>query len=258
MGTPGTDSSSWAGWAISSFTNKLAAADGVLEKATTHSNGVGTSPTTGPGTPGSPPTAPMPHHTSLRAAPPFSRSATETTKLAQSFSAPEAAEEAGFWDDEVDDAAADEVNDDADDGWAAMNHDVDEDAGPSAKPAAVVSKSVSRPPVTKQAAAPLDADGEPDFAGWLKAQQSASKVQTKALPKGLGTTKTTSTTSAAGVGSSSAARKPAVVAVKAAAHTGGASRAAVISSVVKKKAVVAEKPVVEKKADEDDEWGAWD
>jgi len=257
MGTPGTDSSSWAGWAISSFTNKLAAADGLIQPDAVIA-AVG-------GVPPPSQTTAMPHRTMLKPpAPPFSRSATETTKLAQSFSAPEAAEQAGFWDDNDEDAV--------DDAWGAMADDVDDDIdndNDNANPA-----PTPKPTTTKQqpaAAKPHwkdDAD-EPDFAGWLKAQTTAKKTP---LSKGLPGPAST-TPSALPKSGITATRKPTVVvaAKTVGAATVTATTSAAVLSAVKKgvprtapatAAAAGKKNKVAAEADDeaDEGWGddAWD
>jgi len=251
MGTPGTDSSGWAGWAISSFTNKLATADGILQpKIVPQSNGTSI-PTNATSS-----TAPMPHHTASKATPAFSRTATETTKLAQSFSAPEAAEEAGFWDNEIEDDKADGGVEDDDDAWGAMNDENDDEVVKSRSISEIAPRSTTKPvaPTT-----PLDVDSEPDFAGWLKAQQGGSKAQTRVLPKGLGT-------SSAKTMGGATVKKPGLVAVKATPGANAAADAVKVKAalgVVKKQAMLvverlAEKNAVDKSVEEDDAWGAWD
>lgn len=81
-----------------------------------------------------------------------------------------------FWADDNADNADDDL-------WGEMNEDdngfgelADEDDAPAAKPAAKPTKVAS--------ATPFD-NSEPDFAGWLAAQNQKKSGLTKTLPKGL-------------------------------------------------------------------------
>lgn len=161
---------SWAGWAISSFTNKLAAADGEI------------APTAAPGKPSediprpasvprpaksSPSVQPEPSNKTLRpAAHPLSRSQSDRpVPIVQ---------------DEWHDA---EEGDDVFDAWGAI--DEDEDKGVDPFTAAVASPNPSSPDPTanKASATPYDDGSEPDFAGWLAAKNQAKTKNP--LPKGL-------------------------------------------------------------------------
>lgn len=188
MSTPGSDSS-WAGWAISSFTNKLTAADGQIQP---RANGAALpssqtqmrAPSSTPiSAPTSRPSSSMSVPTTKSAAAQVSRHAPESTKLAASFTAPEVADNDDFWGDDFDDSRAADESKEVDDAWAAINDDWD-DSNRTPTPAQQPS-SASRSVSTKPAKTMYDDNGEPDFAGWLKAQQSAKKGPGKPLPKGL-------------------------------------------------------------------------
>lgn len=183
MGTPANDSS-WSGWAISSFTNKLSAADGNIQpnvKATVSggfNGGRSSSPQSRPLTPsgGRQPVAAN-HHPSM------SRQTTDTTRLAQSFTKPEVAVQNDQWDNDDDGTL--------DDGWEAMDDDADDGWGHAdTEPTTTTTTSNSSSVPTSTTAARTstagthDDGGEPDFAGWLKAQQS-NKTKKAPLPKGL-------------------------------------------------------------------------
>lgn len=158
MGTPQTDTS-WAGWAISSFTNKLGAASGDMQPHTnaTISKGAPRSVSVPPtpelgrlsSTTGTAST-PLRHGVNPAAAPRLSRVAT-----ADFFS-----------------SVQDEDDDDAAEVWG--------DAGEDSFFDAPSETSNVKPAVP---AASFDDGGEPDFAGWLAAQAQAKSK--KPLPRGL-------------------------------------------------------------------------
>ena len=155
MGTPQNDTS-WAGWAISSFTNKMSTASGDIEArpntATSHvsqeprvSSGPSVRSVELPRAPASPMSDLHRQALSKPTAPTIMRTTTD------SFF-----QDAQVEDDEIDEA------------WGDMGEDSFFDA-----PA---TQTVTTPTV-------FDDGGEPDFAGWLSAQaQAKSKTP---LPKGL-------------------------------------------------------------------------
>lgn len=235
MGTPARDSS-WAGWAISSFTNKLSSADGQIQPK---SNGVAMSSADVASRPANPylndmRTAPA----AVEHPPVLPRRATETTKLVHSFTAPEVAEANGFWDDA--DAAGLEV----DEAWGAMGDDEDDNDGATANSSTAgdapsVSSGNTRSATTQD-------DGEPDFAGWLQAQKAAKAPSRTVLPKGLAP-KAAATTAA---GRTTATKPP-------------SSKPTTTSSPVMRKppTVSAKTPVAAKgkREAEDEGWGeAWE
>lgn len=169
---------SWAGWAISSFTNKIATADGEIEPTATSTKPelelprsasvprpAKSSPSAQLGIPKEPP-RPTAH--------PLSRSHSDRP-------VPIVKEEQPFEDE----------GDDVFDAWGAMD---DDDQEVDAFTAAVSSPKPSSPESTTVTApaVPYDDGGEPDFAGWLAAKNQAKAKNV--LPKGLG--KAASTNSA--------------------------------------------------------------
>lgn len=184
MSTPQNDSS-WAGWAISSFTNKLAAASGEIQP---DSNGAGAKPQDrSASVPPADAPRPMGQPLSMgrvRPTPTSSPSAPVVPRLSSGLqhatSAPDAEDEdfGGDW-GELDDSAAD--------AW--------DYTGDTPR----ASESV----VTSSAA--FDDQGEPDFAGWLNAQAQAKSKTKNPLPKGLSKMKPAATRPT-GVGATSAAR----------------------------------------------------
>jgi SCY1-like protein 1 len=218
---------SWAGWAISSFTNKMTAAKGDMQSGT---NGAPTKPA-------EPRSTSMPPQRALASTaagnatnekstldrpstPSFDRTSSD-----QYFGGP------SFDDEEVDDA------------WGNMDEDSFFDAP--------TENSTSRTPRSPSKPVTFDDGGEPDFAGWLNAQAQAKSK--KPLPKGLGKVKEAipsrpsagpRSTTTGSVGSGIGAKKLASTTVK---PKPGASAAKKIDT----------KPKEE--TNEDDGWGdAWD
>lgn len=163
MGTPQPSepaSSSWAGWAISSFTNKLSTAAGEIQ-----ANGTRTpKPTPSPGPTiaksGNLASASTLHKQTVTSPPPpMSQTSSSTgAKAAAMF------QDSGDADDGVD-------------AWGDMDDDAFFDTADDTlhKPKETTSPAPSLP---------YDDGGEPDFAGWLAAQ-SQKKAGNKPLPKGL-------------------------------------------------------------------------
>lgn len=213
MGTPQpSEGSSWTGWAISSFTNKISSAAGEMQTN-------GAAPTAGSGT-STPQAALSPgleNKRSTSSASILHRQAVKSPPaLASRQPPPPAASADAFFQDDADDAG---------DAWGDMGDMGDDDGGSSgAVDAFAASKSTSRQ-TSSSTATPFD-DAEPDFAGWLAAQQQKKSSVGKPLPKGL------SKPSGA-----AAAKKPL------------ATRPAAKPTVAKK---IDMKP---KQADDDDGWG---
>jgi SCY1-like protein 1 len=170
-----SNDTSWAGWAISSFTNKLAAADGEIQP-TSNGNTPAVAELARPASVPQPTTIstnePAKHATSsLQAEGPA------LTRAASDMAAHKTEDLVTFDDDEW---GADAWDEGGEGGEAETGFDEDQffDAGSSPAP-------TSPAPATT---VPYDDGGEPDFAGWLAAQ-SKSKTK-KALPKGLNKTGT--------------------------------------------------------------------
>jgi SCY1-like protein 1 len=160
MGTPANDTS-WAGWAISSFTKNLATASGEIQAG---SNGT---------------TTPQPRPSSVP--PPASekaqRPATTSTKsgmalnksspLIPSIVSPGPA-----------DAFAD-AEEDFDDGWGGF------EGGDTKIEADEPDPWASPAPASSVSSKGYNDQGEPDFAGWLAAQSKTKTATKTLLPKGL-------------------------------------------------------------------------
>ncbi|KAI1635320.1 ARM repeat-containing protein [Biscogniauxia mediterranea] len=213
-------SSSWAGWAISSFTNKLSAASGEMQPTTTSNNGAPTPTTTSP--PPHPPTgggsgldprrvasssASALHRQVVKSpsaspAPPLSRSSSTT------------AADAYFKDEEDNDGG---------DAWGDMG-DMDDgngDGGFFDTPSSATTTTTTTHTTTTTNSKPFDDGAEPDFAGWLaaQAQKKAGAPGSKPLPKGLSKTTGSLTAGAkkktpAAAAAAVASKKPVTVAKK--------------------------------------------
>lgn len=222
MGTPANDNT-WTGWAISSFTNKIAAASGQMQAgAATNGSGDQRSHSVPPP---AVPTASKPTLT------PSTRPGMTLTKSAANIptiSSPDP--EAAFYDD-AEDFGGDWGGFGDDDAFGSSNtatkkHEEDED------PWGTPNISTATTP-----AANYDDKGEPDFAGWLAAQSQVKKPGAKPLPKGLAK-------------SSTAAKKSVV------ARTAGAPNVKKVVVAQPKKEI--KKPEPKPNEDEEEGWGdAW-
>lgn len=228
MSTPQNDSS-WSGWAISSFTNKLASASGEIQP---NSNGATSKALDRPASvPLADAQKPMGQSISMgrtRPTPSFSPSAPVVPRVSSGLQHATSALDAedgdfgGDWGD-LDETVADTWGD------------------PEDTPRTVETV------VTSSAA--FDDQGEPDFAGWLNAQAQAKTKTKNPLPKGLSKAKSATITAprASSVGVVAAARTPAV-----------ASTARAIPAKPAAGKLTPSKPAATTITDEDDDWGdAW-
>ncbi|KAK3685874.1 armadillo-type protein [Podospora appendiculata] len=195
MSTPqpaeSSSSASWAGWAISSFTNKLSTAAGEIQPSSTDTSAPPATATSAPASAKRP--TPLPsssasvlHRQALKSPPssaPLSRNPSSQTMGGESF------------------FADPEVGDDDGDAWGDMDEGNGDDAffhDTPSQPASMSSSTTlpkkentaSRPstgsaPIASPA--PFDDGSEPDFAGWLaaQAQKKSGVAGAKGLPKGL-------------------------------------------------------------------------
>ncbi|KAK4042685.1 armadillo-type protein [Parachaetomium inaequale] len=216
--------SSWAGWAISSFTNKLSTAAGEIQSSSTPVNGSAA--------------APPPKRPSTASQTPSTSSASNLHRQALKSpppSAPLTTKDTFFPEDDVDNN--EEEDEDAADAWGDMDDMVEDDIDDKdngATAADFFSAETTTTPSQNASATPFDDGSEPDFAGWLAAQAEKKKgggagAGGKALPKGL-----------AKSGGGGGAAKKTVLPAK--------------SKVVPVKKKIDMKP---KQTDEDDGWGGW-
>lgn len=221
MGTPQNDTPGWAGWAISSFTNKLATASGDMQSKVVK-----------------PQQAKSDRSSSVPAAadasrPPLSVSAstlhrqavTGTTTPARVPTPTDQYFRNSIGDDE-----------DLDEAWGEMAEDSFFDAPAEAKP---------------NSAAPISFDdrGEPDFEGWLKAQAQAKPKAP--LPKGLGKP-------SADVSIVSNGRQPITRTTTTGSVGAGLGAKKLANTTAKPKSATA-KAISTKPKEVDDDWGdAWD
>ncbi|CAO2658445.1 Nn.00g061680.m01.CDS01 [Neocucurbitaria sp. VM-36] len=166
MGTPSNDAagSGWAGWAISSFTNKLASTSGEMQSnSATNGNADQRASSVPPPTTTSSSKPPVP----LASKPGMLLHSSKSAASTPTITSPDPA------------AAFDDEAEDFNDDWGGFGDDnpkpQEEDDDPWGTP------SVSKPATTTS----YDDKGEPDFAGWLAAQSTAKKTTKSPLPKGL-------------------------------------------------------------------------
>lgn len=222
MGTMQTDNSSWTGWAISSFTNKLSAASGEIQRAQspavantageTRSSSV---PTMSP----SRPNAPVQSKTASTS--PFNRIAVTSSRPTPSF---------------LDDADNEDNDPEA---WGGLDEENFFDAPEPSKPK----------PQAPSKKSGWDFDDEPDISAMLNKSKAP-------LPKGLAK-KNTTTAPRAGLGSAMSSGKGGVVAARPPIKTGGVTKPIIGGTAAKKTEV---KKVEDPWGNEDDaDWGdAWD
>ncbi|KAE8354861.1 armadillo-type protein [Aspergillus coremiiformis] len=158
---------SWAGWAISSFTNKLTAANGEIEPSANGAKPVEAEPVRSASVPR--PTKPSP------------LSKVTPRPTAQPLGHRSMSEQIVPTTNDSEDA------DDVYEAWGAMDDDGGEKVDDPFSPVATtVFSTLGSPLASQPTPVPYDDGGEPDFAGWLAAQSKAKKT----LPKGLSKTTT--------------------------------------------------------------------
>ena len=156
IGTPHNDTPGWAGWAISSFTNKLATASGDMQSKAAKTQQVKSDRSSS-----------VPPATDSSSRPPLSTAASTLHRQAVTGTStparvPTPTEQ--YFTNTV------EIDEDADEAWGELAEDTSFDPPTEAN-------ANTAPPIS------FDDGGEPDFEGWLKAQaQAKSKAP---LPKGL-------------------------------------------------------------------------
>ncbi|KAL8971067.1 MAG: hypothetical protein Q9183_001228 [Haloplaca sp. 2 TL-2023] len=225
IGTPQNDTG-WAGWAISSFTNKLATASGEMQPK----------PSTARSNPGEGRPASVPPQVDT------SRPALATAQVSQLHRQAVAGSPAPvltrtstdqfFTDAQVED-------DEVDEAWGQIEGDSFFDAP--------VQQNDGREPKNSAATMAFDDGGEPDFEGWLKAQALA---KTKApLPKGLSKSSHTLNGRQSAVRSTTTGQVGSGV---------GAKKLASTSTTSSKTAVKKSLDTKAKEPSADDDWGAWD
>ena len=227
MSTPQNDAG-WAGWAISSFTNKINAASGEMQSKSSASPAP---PLRSSSTDGRP---------SLPVAQSKPKTSTSVSNLHRQAVAGSTAPVLTRTSTEQFFTDAQDEDDEIDEAWGQMEEDSFSDV-PSTK-----SAPVPAPVVTA-----FDDGGEPDFEGWLNAQ---AKAKSKApLPKGLAKAATTTTTAAAN------GRMPVTRTTTTGAVGSGAGVKKVASTVVKPNVVTPKVIDTKPKEAADDDWGdAWD
>ena len=222
MGTPQNDTS-WAGWAISSFTNKLATASGEMQSKPTNQ-----APRTIPAN-GRPLTIPPigdATHPAITASSASSLHKQALSKLSTPVLTRTSTDQ--FFND------AQDENDEVDDAWGDLAGDSFFDAP---------SENVKPVPPS------FDDGGEPDFEGWLNAQAQAKSKPRGQLPKGL----------AKPFPATSNGRPPAVKSTTTGSVGSGAGTRKLATTVMKPKVVPVRAIDTKPKEDAADDWGdAWD
>ena len=212
--------SSWAGWAISSFTNKMSAAAGEMQSGSAAETSAPSPTQQQP----SHPTTSRPNMLSTASASNLHRQAVQSPSASRPLSRNSSSSNTGgggngFFADAADDAADDGADDDA---WGAMDDGFGDDDGGDTwgdndevnqadpfKPRKTTTTTTTTTTIMTTAASNRSVSGtggvqpfgnddaEPDFAGWLAAQEAKKKGSiaggSKALPKGLAKTGTAST-----------------------------------------------------------------
>jgi len=216
---PSASEAGWAGWAISSFTNKVSAAAGEIQQ-------------NGNGAAGVPRSNSTPASSEVRRPPPGTASASALHR--QAVATPPVLSARTSTSSNANDYFADPAEDDGD-AWGDMEGENFFDAPSDPAP------NTSIP----AAANPFQDDGEPDFAGWLAAQQKKPAAG-KPLPKGLAKPAISNGNRPAAAGR---------IATTGSVGGTGAKKAAV--TAVKPKPIVAKKIDTAPKATDDEDIWEW-
>lgn len=162
MGTTQTEGSSWAGWAISSFTNKITSVSGQMQDGATNGASTEQRPSSvPPHTTGQRPPSSTTSLTSLQSGMATAKSTKPNpfATVTAPIQTPEPTEDVdNAWDD-----GANAWGDGEDDPWGTSTTEKSKDTS----------------------FASFDDKGEPDFEGWLSAQSQSKLPSKKPLPKGL-------------------------------------------------------------------------
>lgn len=236
MGTsqkgPLQSENSWSGWAVSSFTNKLAAATGEMQAKTSSPQPRAQS------TDGRSSISSLPGNTSRSAhiKPSPLPDVMRRTVNAITTDLPSTSTDQLFIDEQDEDEGID-------DAWGDMAEESFFDAPSESKsePAIAVATAPTPTPI-----AAFDDGGEPDFEGWLKAQMQSKTKLKQALPKGL-------------VKSATLNKPPAPVRISSTGSSGlgtGAKKLPITTPKATSSTSIGTKP---KDGAADDDWGdAWD
>ena len=189
MGTVQNDQS-WAGWAISSFTNKISLARGEMQ-ASAQTNGSAAGSDVARLISASPVLDGRPSHLTQSTVPKWGSASANQSTSAAIDDDDETSPIASFDEGDMDAwGALGDMNDDDDDDdddkiTSKASLGVNEpSAGSTIKP--TMSSSTTMVKSADKSLVAYDDSGEPDFAGWLAAQSQQSKAKgKKPLPKGL-------------------------------------------------------------------------
>ncbi|KAI9827066.1 MAG: hypothetical protein M1819_007058 [Sarea resinae] len=246
MGTPQNDSS-WAGWAISSFTNRVNTASGDIESST---NGASSQPQQAARSASVPPSSDTARPASTTRTSKLSHQITSPSPSSSSLNSPRPFSPDAFADTQITDQDVEAWGDmdDGDDAFFTTSSQAQSENSkfPPLSPAPATAAAAAAPSAPS---VPYDDGGEPDFAGWLTAQSQAKSRHP--LPKGL-TKSSNSTTNG----------RPSAGRVSTTGSLGSGATAKKLAStapVVKPRTVVPKKidtkPKEEGWGEEDDAWG---
>ena len=222
MGTPHNDTPGWAGWAISSFTNKLATASGDMQSKAAKAQQAMSDRSSS-----------VPPATDSSSRPPLSVAASTLHRQAVTGTStptrvPTPTEQ--YFKNNL------EIEEDVDEAWGELAEDTSLDPPTEAN-------ANTAPPIS------FDDGGVPDFEGWLKAQaQAKSKAP---LPKGLAKASANLSTVSNG--------RQAVKRTTTTGSVGAGIGAMKLASTVAKPKSSTTKPISTKPKETDEDWGdAWD